>query len=114
MANERAEFEELLRSALRPVDPPSDLIEKLESHLLRATEFATAELDRASEFANAELDRATELAERATEFAASELDGVDRTVISDPRNWVRPAAAVVVGASAGAALFVLRGRLNRK
>jgi hypothetical protein len=28
----------------------------------------------------------------------------------DPRNWVRPAAAVVVGASAGTALVVLRVR----
>ena len=29
----------------------------------------------------------------------------------DPRNWVRPAAAVVVGATAGTALVVLRVRL---
>ncbi len=28
----------------------------------------------------------------------------------DPRNWVRPAAALVVGGAAGAALVVLRAR----
>ncbi len=28
----------------------------------------------------------------------------------DPRNWVRPAAAIVAGSAAGAALVVLRAR----
>ena len=32
----------------------------------------------------------------------------------DPRNWVRPAAAVVVGASAGTALVVLRVRSRHR
>ena len=32
----------------------------------------------------------------------------------DPRNWVRPAAAVVVGTAAGAALVVLRARQQRR
>jgi hypothetical protein len=32
----------------------------------------------------------------------------------DPRNWVRPAAAVVVGAGAGTALVVLRVRSRHR
>jgi hypothetical protein len=32
----------------------------------------------------------------------------------DPRNWVRPAAAVVVGASAGTALVLLRVRSRHR
>jgi hypothetical protein len=32
----------------------------------------------------------------------------------DPRNWARPAAAVVVGTTAGAALVVLRARQRHK
>ncbi len=32
----------------------------------------------------------------------------------DPRNWVRPAAAVIVGAGAGAALVVLRVRTRHR
>jgi hypothetical protein len=32
----------------------------------------------------------------------------------DPRNWVRPAAAVLVGAGAGTALVVLRVRMRHR
>jgi hypothetical protein len=32
----------------------------------------------------------------------------------DPRNWVRPAAALVVGSAAGAALVLLRARQRHR
>jgi hypothetical protein len=75
------DFEALLREALTPVDPPADLVARLELTLVNLTELAQEELD-------------------AWELSA----------MRDPRNWVRPAAAVVVGGSAGAALILLRAR----
>jgi hypothetical protein len=82
---EAAHFESLLRQALAPVDPPEDLIERLESTLTSLTELAQDELD------------------------AWELKSM-----RDPRNWARPAAAVVVGTTAGAALVLLRARQRQK
>ena len=74
-------FEGLLREALAPVEPPEDLILRLEGTLTSITEMAVEELE-------------------AWELSA----------MRDPRNWVRPAAAVVVGGTAGAALVLLRAR----
>jgi hypothetical protein len=74
-------FELLLRQALAPVEPPEDLAARLESALTSLTE-----------------------------LAAGELDSWELSAMRDPRNWARPAAAVVVGTSAGAALVVLRAR----
>ena len=74
-------FEFLLRQALTPVDPPEDLAQRLESALTSLTE-----------------------------IAAGELESWELSAMRDPRNWVRPAAALVVGTSAGAALVVLRAR----
>ncbi len=79
------EFEGLLKRALTPVDPPADLGRRLESTL-------------------------TEL----TELAADELEGWELSAMRDPRNWIRPAAAVAVGTSAGAALVVLRVRQQHR
>ena len=45
-----------------------------------------------------------------TELAQDELDAWELSAMRDPRNWVRPAAAAVVGVSAGTALVVLRVR----
>jgi hypothetical protein len=45
-----------------------------------------------------------------TELAQEELEAWELSTMRDPRNWVRPAAAVVVGAGAGTALVVLRVR----
>jgi len=61
------DFEALLREALPPIEPPADLVQRLESTLINLTELAQEELD-------------------AWELSA----------MRDPRNWVRPAAAVVV------------------
>ncbi len=74
-------FEGLLREALAPVEPPEDLAERLESTLTAITE-----------------------------LAADELEAWELSAMRDPRNWVRPAAAIVAGGAAGAALVVLRAR----
>jgi hypothetical protein len=79
--SEASSFEGLLHQALSPVDPPEDLGERLESTLLSLTT-----------------------------SAAEELEAWELSAMRDPRNWVRPAAAVVVGGSAGAALILLRAR----
>jgi hypothetical protein len=76
-----AEFEILLRRALAPVEPPADLADRLETTLLNLTE-----------------------------LAADELEAWELGAMRDPRNWVRPAAAVVVGTTAGAALVLVRAR----
>jgi hypothetical protein len=78
---EATNFEALLRQALTPVDPPAELVPRLEQALVNLTE-----------------------------LAQEELDSWELSAMRDPRNWVRPAAAVVVGASAGTALVALRVR----
>ena len=78
-------FELLLREALAPVEPPADLVERLESTLTAITE-----------------------------MAADELESWELSAMRDPRNWARPVAAVVVGTTAGAALVVLRARQRRR
>ncbi len=82
-----AEFEDRLRAALHPVDPPDDLALRLERTLVSLTE-----------------------------LAADELEAWELSAMRDPRNWARPAAAVLVGAGAGTALVVLRvrGRHRRR
>jgi hypothetical protein len=85
MSASAAEFESLLREALSPVDPPADLVQRLEQTLVSLTELAQEELD-------------------SWELAA----------MRDPRNWVRPAAAAMVGVSAGTALVALRVRARHR
>jgi len=74
-------FEGLLREALAPVEPPEDLVMRLEGTL-----------------------------QSLTEIAVEELESWELSTMRDPRNWARPVAAVVVGGSAGAALMLLRAR----
>jgi hypothetical protein len=81
MSAEATNVEALLREALAPVDPPADLVLRLERTL-----------------------------ENLTELAQEELESWELSAMRDPRNWVRPAAAVVVSATAGSALVVLRVR----
>ena len=85
MSTGAADFEALLRQALSPVDPPADLVRRLEQTLVNLTE-----------------------------LAQDELESWELSAMRDPRNWVRPAAALVVGASAGTALVVLRVRLRHR
>jgi hypothetical protein len=75
------DFEALLRQALTPVEPPADLSARMEATLVNLTE-----------------------------LAQDELEAWELSAMRDPRNWVRPAAAAVVGAGAGTALVVLRVR----
>ena len=78
-------FEDIIRRALAPVEPPEDLPARLETTL-----------------------------RTLTELAADELEGWELSSMRDPRNWVRPAAAVVIGAGAGTALVVLRVRSRHR
>jgi hypothetical protein len=48
------------------------------------------------------------------EALSPELDAWELTAMRDPRNWVRPAAAAVVGATAGTALVMLRVRSRHR
>jgi hypothetical protein len=75
------DFEALLRRALIPIEPPDDLAARMEATLVNLTE-----------------------------MAQDELEAWELSSMRDPRNWVRPAAAAMVGASAGTALVVLRVR----
>jgi hypothetical protein len=79
------DIEGLLRRALAPVEPPEDLAERLESTL-----------------------------QSLTEMAADELDSWELSAMRDPRNWVRPLAAVAVGTAAGAGLVLLRIRSQHR
>ena len=81
MSSGTTDFEALLREALSPVEPPEDLMARMESALVNLAE-----------------------------LASEELDSWELRAMRDPRNWVRPAAAVMVGAGAGTALVVLRVR----
>lgn len=81
MSSGAADFEALLREALSPVDPPADLAQRMELTLVNLTE-----------------------------LAQDELESWELSAMRDPRNWARPAAAAVVGATAGTALVVLRVR----
>jgi hypothetical protein len=77
--------ERLLQLALTPVEPPEALSDRLERGLSELTDAAVEEL------------------------AEWEL-----SAMSDPRNWVRPAAALAVGTAAGTALVVLGMRRSRR
>lgn len=85
MSSGATDFEALLRQALAPVEPPADLALRLESTLVSLTE-----------------------------LAQEELDSWELSAMRNPRNWARPAAAAVVGASAGTALVALRVRARHR
>jgi hypothetical protein len=85
MSSGATDFEALLREALTPIDPPADMAQRMELTLVNLTE-----------------------------LAQDELESWELSAMRDPRNWVRPAAAVVVGASAGTALVLLRVRSRHR
>jgi hypothetical protein len=85
MSSGTADFEALLREALSPVEPPAHLAQRLEQTLVNLTE-----------------------------LAQEKLESWELSAMRDPRNWVRPAAAVLIGASAGTALVVLRVRARHR
>jgi hypothetical protein len=82
------EIMRLLEHALRPVDPPATFLGQLENRL---SDVEAAALEALEEISDWELE-----------------------AIRDPRNWVRPVAAVAVGTAAGAALVVLGMRSRRR
>jgi hypothetical protein len=84
-------LERLLADALQPSEPPEDLASRVETTLSGIAEQAAAEL-----------------ASWADELSEGELEA-----LRDPRNWVRPVAAVAVGGAAAGAL-VLVGMRRRK
>jgi hypothetical protein len=88
------DVESLLRSALRPIEPPDNLAGRMEETLNAVTEAA-----------------AEELSAWADELSESELRS-----LRDPRNWVRPAAAIAAGglAAGGLVLVELRRRGGKR
>src|ERR1700754_1860155 len=83
-----AHFEDMIRAALSPIDPPIHLQERVEATL-----------------------------DNLVELAADELESWEIEAIKAPRNWPRvvigPAAAVVVGGGAAVGLVVLRTQRKR-
>src|ERR1700754_3189723 len=77
--------EQLLRSALVPVEPPERLSDRLERGL-------------------------SEL----TEAAADELADWELSAMRDPRNWVPTVTAIVVGSAAAGGLVLVRARPQHK
>jgi hypothetical protein len=78
------DVEQLLRRALAPVEPPEDLSTRVRSTL-----------------------------QSISDMAAEELEGWELATMRDPRNWMRPAIAVIAGAAAGAGLLLV-GRHQRR
>ncbi len=80
-----SDMEAMLRNALQPVEPPEQMVEKLEQRLSLVADQANQDL-----------------ASWREELTESELRS-----LRDPRNWLRPAAAGAASVAAGAALVVL-------
>jgi hypothetical protein len=82
---EMTDVEALLRSALVPVEPSGAVTDRLERRL-----------------------------SALTDAAVDELAGWELSTMRDPRNWGRPAAALVVGGIAGGALVLVRARQQHR
>ena len=82
---ELSDTERLLSSALAPVEPPVGLSDRLERHLALVAG-----------------------------AAAEELADWEIGAMRDPRNWVRPVAAVAVGGAAAGALVLVRARQHAR
>jgi hypothetical protein len=82
---DRRDTEQLLSSALAPVEPPAGLSDRLEQHLALVAG-----------------------------AAADELADWELSAMRDPRNWVRPMAAMAVGSVAAGALVVVRARQHAR
>jgi len=74
-------FEDIIRRALAPVEPPQDLADRVEMTLWSLTE-----------------------------LAVDELESWELSSMRDPRNWARPVAAIAIGTAAGAGLILLGWR----
>ena len=78
-------IESMLTRAFAPVEPPPHLYEAFENKL-----------------------------EQVSADAAEELSDWELAAMRDPRNWVKPAVAVVAGGTAAGALLVLGLRSRRR
>lgn len=76
------DLEALLQNALTPVDPPRTISQRIDQKMQRAL---------------------LELGQ----LAEDELDSLELRAMHDPRNWIRPALAVVAGGVAGSGLLLL-------
>ena len=84
----RLRIERLLETAFAPVEPPAGFVDELE---MKLTDVQAAALE-----------------------ALEELSDWELGAMRDPRNWVRPAAALVAGTAAGTALVLLQARRVRR
>jgi hypothetical protein len=85
-------LERLLADALQPIEPPEDLATRVEKTLSGIAEHAAAQL-----------------ASWADELSESELEA-----LRDPRNWLRPVAAIAIGGAAAGALVLVEMRRRRR
>jgi len=85
-------LEHLLSDALRPIEPPDDLATRMETTLSSIAAQAAAELSS----------------------WASELSEGELEALRDPRNWIRPVAAMAVGGAAAGTLVVVGMRRRRQ
>src|SRR3954469_25842275 len=74
-------FEDIIRRALAPVEPPEDLAQRMETTLWTLTE-----------------------------LAADELEGWELSSMRDPLTWVAPVSATALGTAAGVGLVLLAWR----
>jgi hypothetical protein len=88
----KIDLEGLLGDALRPIEPPERLSHRVEDTLTALTEQAAAQLSSWAE----------------------ELSEGELKALRDPRNWVRPVAAIAVGSVAAGALVVVGMRRRRR
>jgi len=78
-------IELLLQEALHPVEPRADFSLRLEEAL-----------------------------SSITRAAAEELEGWELSAMRDPRNWARPAAALLIGVGAAAGVAALRAHRRQQ
>jgi len=79
MSADQERIEHLLQEALHPIEPPAAFSARVEEALASITQ-----------------------------AAAEELEGWELSAMRDPRNWARPAAALVIGVGAAAGLAAIR------
>ena len=84
MSEQFADFENLLRRALAPVEPSKELEARLEGTL-----------------------------GSLVDMAAEELEAWELSAMRDPRNWVRPVAAAAIGSGAAVGLVLVRTQRRR-
>ena len=85
MSRDEIRLESLLADALRPVDPPQRMSDRLHDTFSAITDAA-----------------ASDLSDWADELTESELES-----LRDPRNWIRPVSALAAGGVATGALILV-------